>query len=912
MNIPVLVMNKTNCTAHKDWWIYAKTYAVLYSVGLLLSIVLFYVHKKWAAVGFVRGVDPLLKKLRQRCRRWRSGDTLSGILLITMTLCCNVVYVVTALYRTYIPMERCFDPADSPDLIIEVIVSVPLIFFFLLRLLSTDNLILFWLNIYTLIDVFTLPHAFIECILGEDWVGFRTIRFIWLIQIYDVLNFIPWIKSLNVIDILALLVRLLTVWLTATGIIHMLETTGDPWNVYNAQNISFPNYAYLIMVTISTVGYGDITPKTALGKAFIILFIIFGLVFVAASLPLLVDATLYYYRQRQYKKFETSKVSQHVVVCGHITASTMVGFLKDFLHSDHGDQYTHVLFINPAFPNQEIKGILRNYRNRVQYYNGSVLCPKVLARAKITTATACVILVNKHSIDQLEEDNANLLRLVSLKQTLPSIPIVIQVLTLASKEHVHKIPGWNSSIDIVLCLNELKLGILAHSALCPGFSTLFANLAYTVGSVKYKEHMPPWQRLYLEGVKNEVYSSKFSPFFKGMKCGEVAKLCYTRLSLILIAIGDENSFVVNPLSSVCSSVLIDDNVLGYFIGEDLKSVQFAGEYCDRCHGNTVQRRGSCRCQSVFLKRLLSIDYTASTNLNILSSIEALDCNINYTMNANITCEQREDMRSYFPHKSVNIEEHIVLCVFGSKNSIGLESFVSPLRKLSELSSLKPIVIVCHEAILEKEWPLLSIYPDLYVVPGSPLVWANLEKARIHCCSTCIIVTADSSFQAEEAVSDKEAILCTLFLKHGLSKPIFLITDLLHESNLAFLDFSYQNDDTSYNSEPYYCGNALASSVFDSVTTVAVHTPGAVTLLYSLINSNTKVSPIVLKSSMYIQYQNFGDLYCSMLDQQCICLALYREIAPGSEKRCVITAPPSNEQLLSSDIVLVLKPCVATS
>lgn len=58
-----------------------------------------------------------------------------------------------------------------------------------------------------------------------------------------------------------------------------IENNGDPWvQPPNSQSITYLKCMYLVMVTMSTVGYGDIVVQTALGRTFIIFFIIGGLV----------------------------------------------------------------------------------------------------------------------------------------------------------------------------------------------------------------------------------------------------------------------------------------------------------------------------------------------------------------------------------------------------------------------------------------------------------------------------------------------------------------------------------------------------------------------------------------------------------------------------------------------------------
>ena len=57
-----------------------------------------------------------------------------------------------------------------------------------------------------------------------------------------------------------------------------LENSGDPPYFNNAQILSYWNCVYFLMVTMSTVGYGDIACVTALGRGFQVLFLLVGLV----------------------------------------------------------------------------------------------------------------------------------------------------------------------------------------------------------------------------------------------------------------------------------------------------------------------------------------------------------------------------------------------------------------------------------------------------------------------------------------------------------------------------------------------------------------------------------------------------------------------------------------------------------
>jgi len=60
----------------------------------------------------------------------------------------------------------------------------------------------------------------------------------------------------------------------------------------NVEHWSLVNAIYFCVVTLGTVGYGDITPKTDLGKLFTVFYIIFGLAVIGgffATLGRLID-----------------------------------------------------------------------------------------------------------------------------------------------------------------------------------------------------------------------------------------------------------------------------------------------------------------------------------------------------------------------------------------------------------------------------------------------------------------------------------------------------------------------------------------------------------------------------------------------------------------------------------------------
>lgn len=61
-------------------------------------------------------------------------------------------------------------------------------------------------------------------------------------------------------------------------LLFQLENSGDPLEFDNAQSLSYWTCVYFLIVTMSTVGYGDVFCHTVLGRTFLVFFLLVGLV----------------------------------------------------------------------------------------------------------------------------------------------------------------------------------------------------------------------------------------------------------------------------------------------------------------------------------------------------------------------------------------------------------------------------------------------------------------------------------------------------------------------------------------------------------------------------------------------------------------------------------------------------------
>uniref|UniRef100_G3U1X6 Calcium-activated potassium channel subunit alpha-1 n=1 Tax=Loxodonta africana TaxID=9785 RepID=G3U1X6_LOXAF len=630
--------------------------------------------------------------------------------------------------------------------------------------------------------------------------GLRFLRALRLIQFSEILQFLNILKTSNSIKLVNLLSIFISTWLTAAGFIHLVENSGDPWeNFQNNQALTYWECVYLLMVTMSTVGYGDVYAKTTLGRLFMVFFILGGLAMFASYVPEIIE--LIGNRKKYGGSYSAVSGRKHIVVCGHITLESVSNFLKDFLHKDRDDVNVEIVFLHNISPNLELEALFKRHFTQVEFYQGSVLNPHDLARVKIESADACLILANKYCADPDAEDASNIMRVISIKNYHPKIRIITQMLQYHNKAHLLNIPSWNwKEGDDAICLAELKLGFIAQSCLAQGLSTMLANLFSMRSFIKIEEDT--WQKYYLEGVSNEMYTEYLSSAFVGLSFPTVCELCFVKLKLLMIAIEYKSA---NRESRSPSSILINpgnhlkiqEGTLGFFIASDAKEVKRAFFYCKACHDDITdpKRIKKCGCKRLEDEQPSTLSpkkkqrnggmrNSPSSSPKLMrhdpllipgnDQIDNMDSNVKKYDSTGMFhwCAPKEIEKVILTRSEAAmtvLSGHVVVCIFGDVSSalIGLRNLVMPLRASNfHYHELKHIVFVGSIEYLKREWETLHNFPKVSILPpkGTPLSRADLRAVNINLCDMCVILSANQNNIDDTSLQDKECILASLNIK----------------------------------------------------------------------------------------------------------------------------------------------------
>ncbi|KAK2588163.1 hypothetical protein KPH14_004209 [Odynerus spinipes] len=664
-----------DCLKERKWWCFLLSSIFTFLAGLLIVLL-------WRAFAFLccrkepefAPNDPKQKEQKTsrqgkefegtfmtEAKDWAgeliSGQTTTGrilvVLVFILSIASLIIYFIDASSEE---VERCQKWSNNITQQIDLAFNIFFMVYFFIRFIAASDKLWFMLEMYSFVDYFTIPPSFVSIYLDRTWIGLRFLRALRLMTVPDILQYLNILKTSSSIRLAQLVSIFISVWLTAAGIIHLLENSGDPFEFTNPQQLSYWTCVYFLIVTMSTVGYGDVYCQTVLGRTFLVFFLLVGLAIFASCIPEIID--LIGTRNKYGGTLKNERGRRHIVVCGHITYESVSHFLKDFLHEDREDVDVEVVFLHrkepdlelegllkrhyttveffqgtmmnavdlervkrylsfclglvPPFrkpPDLELEGLFKRHFTTVEFFQGTIMNPIDLQRVKVHEADACLVLANKYCQDPDAEDAANIMRVISIKNYSDDIRVIIQLMQYHNKAYLLNIPSWDwKQGDDVICLAELKLGFIAQSCLAPGFSTMMANL-FAMRSFKTKwsvdwyqsPNIQAWQNDYLRGTGMEMYTETLSPTFIGMPFARATELCFTKLKLLLLAIeikgegGGDSKISINPRGAKIAA-----NTQGFFIAQSADEVKRAWFYCKACHEDIKDETliKKCKCKNL--------------------------------------------------------------------------------------------------------------------------------------------------------------------------------------------------------------------------------------------------------------------------------------------------------------------------
>ncbi|KAL3311475.1 hypothetical protein Ciccas_009943 [Cichlidogyrus casuarinus] len=317
-------------------------------------------------------------ELRDWAAELISGQRRSGQILCALVFCLSImayiIYAIEVNESRY--MEKCVPFKESMLQKLDLVLNVVFLGNFIICFIAAQDKLFYWVTIFSLVDIFTIPPAFLGLYLQRTWVGLRFTRALRLLSLADVLQYLSILRDTKQIRLCQLVTKFASLLLTAAGCILLIEnshgheagsTMGLTADGYcSSNNMTYFNSIYFVVVTVATVGYGDITADSCLGKCFMMLFILLGLAVFANSVPEIADIVSSGKKYGGVYKKTSGK--RHLILCGHITFSSVNNFVADFLHEDREDVETQIVILDKNEPDLPLEGLVKRHGTQLHFY----------------------------------------------------------------------------------------------------------------------------------------------------------------------------------------------------------------------------------------------------------------------------------------------------------------------------------------------------------------------------------------------------------------------------------------------------------------------------------------------------------------------------------------------------------------
>mmetsp|Transcript_30427 Transcript_30427/g.40183 ORF Transcript_30427/g.40183 Transcript_30427/m.40183 type:complete len:1177 (+) Transcript_30427:302-3832(+) len=566
----------------------------------------------------------------------------------------------------------------------------------------------------------------------------------------------------------------------------------DEW-CDDCDTLQFHDAFYFTVVTFSTVGYGDISPGGTLGRIMIVLVICLSFYL----LPRQVDKLnrLMEMRSKYSGGFIPKHDKHHVVVGCSAECHGIIQFLNEFFHEDHGTQNVQVCVVVPDEPDLYWREAILKFssKDRLTYLKGDLKNMFDCQRAKVESAQACFILVDRNTNNPHQQDSLNFMRSLAVLNYHPNMRLFVQLLEKENKQHLMTIGIRPNNI---ICVKEFKMGLIAQSCIVRGFSAMLGNMVAS-SSIEPTMYSQPWHHEYCTGMGKEIYSLSIGEIFKDQLFADVVKEIYSVHSAILFAISCGDTAIANPGSKY--KIKMEDK--GFILADDSSIVEDIMQSKRQKISNDTQlprqvtiaptklyhKLTSLRADAVGKRSTVTCQDNEPATTNALlerkqtsTDVDMIDEAANY-----ITRDKSQRKVSIlqglqiFRQEKESLSGHYVIITDTLED---IEHLVGALRKphLVYRSVLIMTPLDEENAIRdEASWAAVSEFGDCYLLQGHPRNDGDLDRALVQKANTVIIVGGSQHHQNGDSTTsmDAETILAVVSIIARSNGKVRVISEL---------------------------------------------------------------------------------------------------------------------------------------
>ncbi len=254
-----------------------------------------------------------------------------------------------------------------------------------------------------------------------------------------------------------------------------------------------------LIVTIPTVGYGDIVPRTVFGRLLGVVVIVFGVAFYAILsgqiVSFLIDKKL-----KERRGLAVVRVKNHILILG------VNGYLEKFLTvlpEFMGERAMSVVLVNDMSEDEFLEVKNKFPHLMIRFVFGDYTKEAVLKRAGVENAIHAFILADNFHHRSLDDaDDRTIMATLSLKALQPELPVSAEVIKIEKASAIKR-----AGVENVIFNGAFSPTLLSAALVSPAVPLFFQDLVANYES----------PRLTIVGIEPQFVGKPFREYFLAMR-----------------------------------------------------------------------------------------------------------------------------------------------------------------------------------------------------------------------------------------------------------------------------------------------------------------------------------------------------------------------------------------------------------
>ena len=418
---------------------------------------------------------------------------------------------------------------------------------FFINFAYSDKKKYYFIKIESLIDEITIIPSYLNFLISKVSVNLSFLRIFRVLRVLRVLRLIKYVKMLKSDEgeqenertsglrinkvkkqIISFIVSLISTIFVSAGIVIVLQNYIP--DSFNVSELTFIEAVYFIIITSSTLGYGDIVPTNTISRLLVIFLLIFLIYFFSDQIASIVNLL------RIEENNEVSlEYENHNIIIGDLSVDRLKNFLDDYydiynLNVQIKKMPFTIIILDEKNSSIQNRLSLEHYENKVHFLKTKNYTIDAFIKSNFEEADTIICLNHNYKDNPLISDKINYFILKNIKDFQSSTNPNFEKKKLYLQSLILKENIFSKTLSPLFNFQTLKLksSLIAKSIYCKGFLTFITNLIVKANKLNgfkiiFKNQMLNY---YVKGIKNSIVIVKFPKDFIGVKYFKLFRKIY--------------------------------------------------------------------------------------------------------------------------------------------------------------------------------------------------------------------------------------------------------------------------------------------------------------------------------------------------------------------------------------------------